>query len=315
MNVIASPRTQTWLSQQRTFTLRRSSPRVAPHCTLLRAWMRLHSHRVFGPSWNPCKVQLDAGYCAVADANPPGVHVGRWPLVHVCQVSNMGRKRQGVEHVVVFQLRWSIGKLASNMRWTCGVSISPFLFMVVQHHPFTKKEHQTRAWKMRASPAMWLLIVGILGYESLHAGDCWDVSHPWRHMTHWMLVINRTMCLILITERGGWPSTIKHSQHICYEYVSIKYEIVVLVHHFDTVIFCSKRLWWPSGTENVTPKAVFRGQWDTMSEAAYYTWIVSTHDSLISRVYCLDWVLYDYLLMDQQETPDDKWQCGNICSW
>ena len=27
-----------------------------------RAWMQLHSHRLFGPSWNPCKVQLDAGY-------------------------------------------------------------------------------------------------------------------------------------------------------------------------------------------------------------------------------------------------------------
>ena len=27
-----------------------------------RAWLRLHSHRLFGPNWNPCKVQLDAGY-------------------------------------------------------------------------------------------------------------------------------------------------------------------------------------------------------------------------------------------------------------
>eukprot|EP00438_Fugacium_kawagutii_P000975 Skav221638 [mRNA] locus=scaffold335:86230:96277:- [translate_table: standard] len=35
-----------------------------------RAWMRLHSHRVFGPSWNPCKVQLDAGYCTLAAAVP-----------------------------------------------------------------------------------------------------------------------------------------------------------------------------------------------------------------------------------------------------
>lgn len=27
-----------------------------------RAWWRLHTHRVFGPDWNPCKVHLDAGY-------------------------------------------------------------------------------------------------------------------------------------------------------------------------------------------------------------------------------------------------------------
>ena len=31
-----------------------------------RAWMQLHSHRLFGPSWNPCKVQLDAGYRSLA---------------------------------------------------------------------------------------------------------------------------------------------------------------------------------------------------------------------------------------------------------
>ena len=30
--------------------------------TTTRAWLRLHSHRLFGPNWNPCKVQLDAGY-------------------------------------------------------------------------------------------------------------------------------------------------------------------------------------------------------------------------------------------------------------
>lgn len=49
-----------------------------------RAWMQLHSHRLFGPSWNPCKVQLDAGYRIdsglsfkeMADACAKGLSVG-----------------------------------------------------------------------------------------------------------------------------------------------------------------------------------------------------------------------------------------------
>lgn len=131
-----------------------------------------------------------------------------------------------------------------------------------------------------------------------HSGDYWHVSSQ-RHMTRQMLVINRTMCLILVNKRGWWPTTIKdrsHIRHLCFVPTS-RYCSSMLGFGQNRLVLIRWLLF-------LTRTAVVK--WDAVFKAAYFAWIVSTHNSLIQSVDLFG--LVALWLFSDGPTGNARWQ-------